>query len=76
MNLPGGEDVAKIHVMNVKVSENLVKEIKKVEVVYRVNFLAIFLHKSTLGKFWEKESIITVISEDGQDQYETFKAAR
>ncbi len=68
--------MAKIHVMNVKVSENLVKEIKKVEVVYRVNFLAIFLHKSTVGKFWEKESIITVISEDGQDQYETFKSAR
>ncbi len=68
--------MAKIHVMNVKVSENLVKEIKKVEVVYRVNFLAIFLHKSTVGKFWEKESIITVISEDGQNQYEAFKAAR
>jgi hypothetical protein len=62
--------------MNVKVSENLVKEIKKVEAVYRVNFLAIFLHKSTVGKFWEKESIITVISEDGQDQYQAFKAAR
>ncbi len=68
--------MAKIHVMNVKVSENLVKEIKKVEAVYRVNFLAIFLHKSTVGKFWEKESIITVISEDGQDQYQAFKAAR
>ena len=68
--------MAKIHVMNVKVSENLVKEIKKVEVVYRVNFLAIFLHKKTVGKFWEKESIITVNPEDGQNQYEAFKAAR
>ncbi len=76
MNQPRGEDVAKIHMMNVKVSENLVKEIKKVEVVYRVNFLAIFLHKITVGKFWEKESIITVNQEDGQYQYEAFKAAR
>jgi hypothetical protein len=76
LNTAGDDDVAKIHVMNVKVRESLVKEIKKVEIVYRVNFLALFLHKSTVGKFWEKEAIITVNFEEGQDQYNSFKAAR
>ena len=47
-------DITKVHLLNFNISYNHVMEIKKIEVVFRVNFLAIFFHKLTLNKFWEK----------------------